>query len=375
MDMKTGSRVLLTGSLVVALLGGTTGAALVLRRPVQAASGGDSAPTAVAQERDFTPRVLATGNVSLLPGARIAVGARVSGVVVSLPVTQGTRVARDAVIARLDDREARARLEQVNATIAELQATLTQQQQELERAEALARADGATAQELLAARTAFHGAQARLDGALAARALAQLQLEYTVIRAPIAGVVASVSTREGETVAASLAAPTFVTLLDPARIECIALVDETDIGRVHTGDNAEFTVDAWPGRTFHGVVVSIAPDATVVGGVVDYEVHIRVAGGTADLKPQNDRHRQHRRPRTARAGDSHRGGAPGGGRHVRVAPAERPGGARERAAGCAPERCLGSTLRPFARGHGADRPLSRRRLSRGPTLTRRYHPP
>ena len=270
--------------LVAVLLAGTTGA-LVLRRPSEAVSD-QPAPTAVVVEREFTPRVLATGNISLLPGARIEVGARVSGVVVSLPVTKGSRVERGAIIARLDDREARARLAQTEATLAELEATLRQLTEDLARAETLVRAQATTTQQAESARTAVSTAQARVAAARAARELAQLQLDYTVIRAPIAGVVASITTQEGETVAASLAAPTFVTLLDPRRIECIALVDEVDIGRVHVGDTAEFTVDAYPGRVFRGQVVNIAPDATILGGVIDYEVRVRILDDAGDLKPQ-----------------------------------------------------------------------------------------
>jgi HlyD family secretion protein len=292
-DMTTRLRSPLVRGLVIALLAGVTGGALALRRAVArpataSGDGGDAArvPTAVVRERELTPRVLSTGSVRLLPGARIDVGARVSGVVTSLPVTQGSRVARGAVIARLDDREGRARLAEADASVAELTAAARQQSEELARAEALAATGAASPRDLLAARTALATTRARLDGARAARALAQLELDYTVIRAPIAGIVASVSTEEGETVAASLAAPTFVTLLDPTRIECIALVDETDIGRVHVGDRAEFTVDAYPGRTFRGTVVSIAPDATLIGGVIDYEVHVQIAGDTRDLKPQ-----------------------------------------------------------------------------------------
>ncbi len=271
--------------LAAVLLIGATGGALVLRRPAAAADA-QAAPVAVVLEREFTPRVLATGNISLLPSARIEVGARVSGIVVSLPVTQGSRVERNAIIARLDDREARARLAQAEAAVAELEAALHQQEEDLTRVEAIAKVDGASAQEVQAARTALTTAHARLAGARAVRELAQLQLDYTVIRAPIAGVVASVSTQEGETVAASLAAPTFVTLLDPTRIECIALVDEIDIGRVHVGDAVEFTVDAYAGRIFRGTVVSIAPDATILGGVIDYQVRVRIAGAVQDLKPQ-----------------------------------------------------------------------------------------
>lgn len=245
-----------------------------------------AASIAIAQDQAFTPRVLSTGSIRLLSGARIEVGARVSGVVVSLSVTQGGRVERGAIIAQIDDREARARLAQADAVVAEMEATVHQQEEDASRVETLATADGATGQELLAARTALATTRARLQGARAAQALAQLQLDYTIIRAPITGLVTSVTTHEGETVSASLAAPTFVTLIDPARIECVALVDESDVGHVRFGDSVEFTVDAYPGRTFRGTVVGIAPDATVVGGVVDYEVRVRIVGSTGDLKPQ-----------------------------------------------------------------------------------------
>lgn len=268
------------------VLAGTAGGALVWQRPASSTENVERPPLAAVAQRDFTPRITATGAIRLLPSARIEVGARVSGIVVSLPVTQGSRVERDQIIARLDDREARARLAQAAATVAELVAALHQQEENLPRVEALGSAGGSTAQEILAARTAVTTARARLEAARASQALASLQLDYTVIRAPIAGVVASVSTQEGETVAASFAAPTFVTLLDPLRIECVALVDETDIGRVQVRDSVEFTVDAWPGRVFRGIVVSIAPDATIVGGVVDYEVRVRIAGELSDLKPQ-----------------------------------------------------------------------------------------
>ncbi len=241
---------------------------------------------AVATERQFTPSTLATGSIRLLPGARIEVGARVSGVVQRLLVTQGSRVQRGDVIARLDTLESAARVGQAEARLTELAATAQQAEADLLRTESLARVEGVTQQELSVARTTLATVRARLAGVKADLALARVQQDYTTIKAPITGVVASVTTHEGETVAASLAAPTFVTLLDPTLLECVALVDETDIGHVALQDAAEFTVDAFPARSFHGTVVRIAPDATVIGGVVDYEVTIRVSGDTGDLKPQ-----------------------------------------------------------------------------------------
>src|SRR4029434_10980162 len=85
----------------------------------------------------------------------------------------------------------------------------------------------------------------QVTAARASLAFAETQLAYGRIEAPIDGVVASISTQEGETVAASFAAPTFVTLVDLSRLEVWAYVDETDIGRVRIGQPARFTVDTY----------------------------------------------------------------------------------------------------------------------------------
>ncbi|HXB25897.1 MAG TPA: efflux RND transporter periplasmic adaptor subunit [Gemmatimonadaceae bacterium] len=247
-----------------------------------------AAPTgaAVVTAREVSPRVVATGSVRLVAGARVDVGARTSGVVRRLAVAQGMRVRRGDTIAALDDREARARLASAEARIAELEATRDAADSDLARLNALRAINGASGQQLQAAASATAVARARLAAAAADRELAALALDYTVVRAPIDGVVASIATHEGETVAASLAAPTFVVLIDPSRLECVALVDETDIGRVRVGDSASFTVDAYPDRVFAGRVTRIAPDATIIGGVVDYEVTVRIDKPAGLLLPQ-----------------------------------------------------------------------------------------
>jgi len=99
---------------------------------------------------------------------------------------------------------------------------------------------------------------------------------FTVLRSPIAGVVASVATQEGETVAAGLNAPTFVTVVDLERLQVNAFVDEVDIGKIQTGQRAAFTVDAFPGRDFHGRVAAIYPTATIQDNVVKYIVAIDI---------------------------------------------------------------------------------------------------
>jgi macrolide-specific efflux system membrane fusion protein len=105
------------------------------------------------------------------------------------------------------------------------------------------------------------------------------------IRAPISGTVASVSTQQGETVAASFAAPTFVTIIGEHALELVAMVDETDIANVRRGNPATFTVDAYPSRDFSGHVESVAPKATIVSSVVNYEVTITLLKNEQLLKP------------------------------------------------------------------------------------------
>jgi macrolide-specific efflux system membrane fusion protein len=198
-------------------------------------------------------------------------------------------VRRGDVIAELDDREALLKLGDAGSNVAAIKASLAQVQSDLGRIRPLAEAGYAAPRDLVNAETAVAQTRARLESALAEQDLARVELGYMTIRAPVDGTVASVSTHEGETVASSFAAPTFVTLVDLSRLECVALVDETDIGRVRAGDVAAFTVDAYPGRTFFGDVVRVAPDATIISGVVDYETTIRirpVAGDSAILRPQ-----------------------------------------------------------------------------------------
>jgi HlyD family secretion protein len=108
--------------------------------------------------------------------------------------------------------------------------------------------------------------------ARAALAEAEVDLGYTVIRAPVAGTVASVSTSVGETVAASFAAPTFVTIVDLDRLEVQAYVDESDIGRVEVGQAVALRVDAFAGRELPGAVRAIYPKAELVNNVVNYVV-------------------------------------------------------------------------------------------------------
>ena len=132
---------------------------------------------------------------------------------------------------------------------------------------------------------AIRSARAQVMQAEAALRYAQTQLSYTRIVSPIHGVIASVSTQEGETIAAGLTAPTFVTIIDLSRLQVDALVDETDIGRVKVGQSATFTVDSFPDQEFEGKVTAIYPKAIIDQNVVDYDVVVTIANPRGLLRP------------------------------------------------------------------------------------------
>ncbi len=114
----------------------------------------------------------------------------------------------------------------------------------------------------------------------------ETQMSYANIYAPISGVIASVTTQQGETVSASsLNVPTFVTIVDLNRLEIYAYVDETDIGKIKPGLEATFTVDSFPDKDFEGKVTAIYPKATIQDNVVYYITVISIENPEGKLKP------------------------------------------------------------------------------------------
>jgi len=277
-------------------------------------------------KRDFTPPVLATGIVMAQIGAEVEVGARVSGRVERLFTNIGDPVEKGDVIAQLenDDIEAtvaqrRAELEmarrklasterlfpievkKAEVDVAKWQATVKLAQKELVRTKDLVNDDLASEEELDIAQETLSVAQSELASAekalelikaqyeedlnlarievrsaRAALDIAKAQLSFTTITAPISGVIGSISTQEGETVAAGFNAPTFVTIVDLSRLQVDAYVDEVDIGKIEIGERATFTVDAFPAREFSGRVSAIYPKAVIQENVVNYIVVIQI---------------------------------------------------------------------------------------------------
>jgi multidrug efflux pump subunit AcrA (membrane-fusion protein) len=303
-----------------------------LRAGAREGDGGDG-ETVVVERRNFATTVAAIGAVKPQIGAEVRVGSRISGRVQRLRANIGDRVEKGQVIAELEtaerdalilQREAEVELAEAKlaaieslspgeiarakAEVAGLEATASLIAEEWDRKRALLEQNLIARTEADAARERHQVAQAQLESARrglelvrtgrveqrrqaeadrerAAAALqsARIERSFTVISAPIAGIVASVATQEGETVAAGLSAPTFVTIIDLERLQVDAYVDEVDIGRVQVGQSAVFTVDAFPARDFDGTVSAIYPSATIQDNVVKYVVAIEIAGDYGGL--------------------------------------------------------------------------------------------
>lgn len=228
-----------------------------------------------ASPREPEPVVTATGVIRPMVGAEVRVGSRISGVVERLRVRIGDSVAKGQLLAELDARDLLARRDQASAALESARAGLGYAQADLRRKRELSAAQIVSPNDLELAERAAAMAEQQVAEAAASLDYATAQLGYSRIYAPIAGVVASISTQEGETVAASFAAPTFVTLLDLDRLEVWAYVDETDIGRIRAGQAARFTIDTYPGHEFEGRVTAIYPQAEIRDNVVNYVTVVR----------------------------------------------------------------------------------------------------
>ena len=203
-------------------------------------------------------------------GARVRVGSRASGVVARLHVRVGDSVEKGQLLAELDNRELAARRDQATAALASARAQRTYTASDLARKRALSVAQAIATAELELAEQAHAVAQQQVAEAAANLVYARTQLTFTRINAPISGVVGSIATQEGETVSASLAAPTFLTLVDLGRLEVWAYVDEIDIGRIRVGQEARFAVDTYRDAAFEGTVRAVYPEPAIRDNVVNY---------------------------------------------------------------------------------------------------------
>lgn len=233
-----------------------------------------------------TVRSLVTATGTLQPIDKVTVGAEVSGRIDEVLVDFNDKVTKGQVLARINTDELKARALQARATVAQAQANLAKAENDLKRAVGL-RDSGFVSQssydQALASRDV---ARATLQNAKAQAEQAEANLAKADIRSPIDGIVLNRKVERGQTVAASFQTPElFVIASDLTKLELTINIDEADIGEVAVGQNATFTVDAYPAQTFLAKVVELRNAANTISNVVTYEGVLSVNNERALLKP------------------------------------------------------------------------------------------
>jgi HlyD family secretion protein len=246
----------------------------------------------------ITAVVTATGVVN--PVKTVIVGTYVSGPIRAIdvdfnsPVRQGQRMAKiDPGQFQMKVRQFEAGLASARARVAKSRADLDRKQRDLERSIELSRRDLLPQSTLDATRSDVEQARAQvaLDEAGVRQAEAgveeaRINLGYTDILSPVDGVVVSRNVDVGQTVAASFQTPTlFQVAEDLTKMQVNTAVSESDIGTLGEGQDAEFNVDAHPGRLFRGRVLQVRNAPTTVSNVVTYDVVIQVDNADLALKP------------------------------------------------------------------------------------------
>jgi HlyD family secretion protein len=247
---------------------------------------------------DLAATISATG--ALRGQDTVAVGAETSGRVSAVHADFNAIVHADQVLVEIDPAQHKAALRQseaqllaARAEVKSREASLIEARQAVERTRGMT-ADGLTSKQALeTAEAAARRADAAVAAAQAQVAVAQADvssrrtaLEKTQIKSPLDGVVLSREVEPGQTLAAGMTTPVvFRIARDLRQMEVTIAIDEADVGRAKVGQKATFTVDAWPGRTFPGVLHDIHNVAVTKDNVVTYEALLRVSNDDLLLRP------------------------------------------------------------------------------------------
>lgn len=233
---------------------------------------------------DIVSSVTASGTLAAF--TTVKVGSQVSGIISRLYVDFNSQVKKGQLLAELDPSSLQAQLDQRRADVDKAQVELRNQKIIFERDKNLLKNELMSQQEYDSAEAVMLSAEASLKQAQAALRQAETNLSYAKIESPIDGTVVDRQIDIGQTVAASFQAPTLFTIAqDLTRMQVSTNIDEADIGRIKTSEEAIFTVDAFPDHTFTGNVSQIRLSPQVVNNVTTYPVLIDVGNQNMLLKP------------------------------------------------------------------------------------------
>jgi HlyD family secretion protein len=237
-----------------------------------------------AKKANVTTMVTATGTIE--PITQVEVGTQVSGVVERIYVDYNSEVKEGQLIAELDKTNLKAAVTQAQASYDNAVSQRNYMQTIYDRQKTLYENQVISKSDFDDAEYNYQTAKGTVTQRLSDLQSARTNLSYADIYAPIDGVVLSRAIDEGQTVAASFSTPTLFTIAqDLKEMQVEADVDEADIGHVKEGQRVEFTVDAYIGETFEGVVTQVRLDPTVSSNVVTYTVVIKADNPDLKLKP------------------------------------------------------------------------------------------
>ena len=233
---------------------------------------------------DIVKSVTATG--TLQATTTVQVGAQVSGRIQALHADFNTRVKKGDLVAELDPTFFEAAVNSAQANLAKAKSDMEIAQRNADRNKDLFAKNLVAKAEYDVTENALADAKSNVKQQQSSLDQAEVNLSYTKIHAPISGIVTQRSVDVGQTVAASLSAPVlFIIAEDLTEMEVQANVDEADIGQVKQGENVSFTVDAFPGEKFHGIVKMVRLNPVVQSNVVTYTVVITAPNPEEKLFP------------------------------------------------------------------------------------------
>ncbi|HEX7272859.1 MAG TPA: efflux RND transporter periplasmic adaptor subunit [Casimicrobiaceae bacterium] len=240
--------------------------------------------TAPAAKAEVTQTVSANGTLN--PVVLVNVGTQVSGTVKKLLVDFNDRVKAGQVLLELDPALLEAQVRQDEANMASAKASLDLALANEERSKTLWAQDSIAKQALDTSVQARESAQAQVKQVEAQLAKDRTNLDYSVIRSPVSGVVVNRAVDIGQTVAASFQTPTlFQIAQDLSKMQIDSSFAEADVGSIKVGQPVQFTVDAFPERTFHASVRQVRLNPTTVQNVVTYDVVVAVDNPDQILMP------------------------------------------------------------------------------------------
>jgi HlyD family secretion protein len=281
----------------IVLLAGA--AAVITTGSARRSTGGPRYETVKVDRGRIVSRVTASGTLSAL--VTVQIGSQISGRIQALYADFNSPVRHGQVLAKIDPQllqaeveRARANLTAAEGNVARVRAQAVDARRQLERARALSREERLIAQADLetadanaqAAEAQVQAMQGAVEQARAALNQAEVNLGYTTITSTIDGIVISRNVDVGQTVAASLQAPTLFTIAqDLRKMQVDTNVAEADVGKLRPGMPATFTVDAYPGETFKGVIRQIRNAPQTLQNVVTYDAVIDLENPDLKLRP------------------------------------------------------------------------------------------